>query len=571
MVKIGFYERVNRAASNSHSRISKKLSKHNFNVANRILEKVRLPEDALRELYTIALFHSHRTPIPNTITKMEEFKGIDIETLRKKYIYLMEADSLGYLNRKIRHISEDNIKTINEYIMHILENNLELVYLRIIDLTSEPITAERIQQLRDVVVEEYKAKKLKDKDIDKLLEEHVRLITQIYMPFADGIGMDDEYTSLRDSAAKILYPRVFDGICDYLRHTINYATASAIEDFTSTIGEILREWGADELNQSLFKSYLDIDERYIDLITKSLDAKPYMYGRIKSPGSLTFKLINKGIIEDIEGDIQSQIGNIWEKVDDVIAFTAIIDFEGKDLSEVVVPDIAEELEKKNRRIKVKSIEDYIKHPKATGYKAVHLNISVGGLSFEVQIKNREMWARSKYGEYNHGIMRAKQSGFDLDSKSLTAITLSLKYSNRIEYLEHAANVFARKQNKYVTVKIINEETGRTSRYKMYLPEDSKLIDLLAVLRIHSPEIPSLNKEITFRGKDGKIVNGLFKPVESSMEIEISRRFANSRERLKKAYTSAGTLEGLLLGLNGEDPTIIEDLREARLIEITKIS
>ncbi|WKZ31228.1 MAG: HD domain-containing protein [Candidatus Dojkabacteria bacterium] len=190
-------------------------------------------------------------------------------------------------------------------------------------------------------------------------------IINIYSPLCTYLNLYDFKKELEETAFKIMDPKKFELIDKRL-------TKLKINDHA----EILK-----------------IKKRLADLLSP-YGMHPIIYGRIKGHYSIHTKLKDKGVSKNFR----------LEDIKDLMAFTILVDKveECYKVAEIVV---------KNSDIDMSEYDDYIRHPKKNGYRAIHIQTSfadMGVRAFEVQIKTEEMHQYNMYGPASHIVYKIER-------------------------------------------------------------------------------------------------------------------------------------------------------------------
>ena len=187
-----------------------------------------------------------------------------------------------------------------------------------------------------------------------------------------------------------------------------------------------KHWGSFFLQYEMAMNELKTDFQIIDLewkVKKGYSPIEHMKGRIKSPISLLKKIEKKGITFSQE--------EVMNNIHDIAGLRIVTTF----IDDVYL--LKEHIEQRED-IQVLKIKDYIRNPKPTGYKSLHmvvktqliLSTDVLWVPAEIQIRTSAMdfWASTEHKlnyKYNGGVVPedAKQelielsrSAFELDKQ-----------------------------------------------------------------------------------------------------------------------------------------------------------
>jgi GTP pyrophosphokinase len=199
-------------------------------------------------------------------------------------------------------------------------------------------------------------------------KEFCMKLLNIYSPLAEFLSIDQIKKELEEVAFKNLFPEDYEQISQALEKN--------------------------RISQELKDQY----QKYLETVTDIVGYKPEVFGRIKSKYSIYRKL--KKYLNEGKGTHLSSI-------EDVLAFTILTQsvdhcMELSNAIRTLTEDMPEEF------------SDYISHPKANGYKALHITTKVPELSdlpVEIHILTHEMHYTNTYGPASHIAYKASMKRY----------------------------------------------------------------------------------------------------------------------------------------------------------------
>ncbi|MGC8924148.1 MAG: hypothetical protein ACP5KJ_03075 [Candidatus Micrarchaeia archaeon] len=329
-----------------------------------------------------------------------------------------------FIDLKKRDISPKDTWT---FYSEIPKNNLPLLLFRILDLAHIPCNKEFLTKIG-----------FDERRYEEQLNNLAKTILYTYTPYADILGLGSAVNRLRNISASVLYPETYTHV-----KTVIGSERGNLEKIRNKFDLVLREL----VNEAVILNGISICPVYNN---------ERVISRIKSPGSITFKLVSYGMnAEDVK------------TLHDIVAFTIL---------PATVKDIYMfySLLKDKLGDSILSVDDYIINPKpTTGYQSLHIDVLVDGYSVELQLKTPEMYQRCDKGDWAHVFI--KPSKISKDAFKYMASYSGILYNASTEHIESVLN--SMRSNRLI--KLCVDVNGHKKHVE--LPKDARIFDLVCMV------------------------------------------------------------------------------------------
>lgn len=293
----------------------------------------------INNLLFFSLYHESYKKIPRSIKKK-----LNSNDLMDTYTLLKKQDFEG--------------NSSMDFYIDTFSKNLPLLIFKTIDIAFLPLDGDK----------DYLVSCFGFSSNDKKFEEEkmnvANIMSTFYYSLADYSGFNIVFNKIRNTSTSVLYP---------LEHRKVLTQLYDVSDKLQSV------------KKSFEDNFHDLRNENKDITFHKFENNSFIKGRIKEPGSITLKLIERKFNLNIR------------ELHDLIAFTVLVD------SEDEAYKFHNFLKEKYRS---ELYEDYIQNPRKTGYQALHTDIFYNGIRVEIQIKTPEMYRNSECGNWSHALYKS---------------------------------------------------------------------------------------------------------------------------------------------------------------------
>jgi ppGpp synthetase/RelA/SpoT-type nucleotidyltranferase len=385
------------------------ISEHNLEMYNIISSKVfqKTNRDEVSKLILLSRYH-------------ESFKG---ETIPREVMRELGSLYPYYNEVKSKDFEPDIDK---DFYSDLFKTNLPLLIFRTIDLSKIPLRSDK-----DLLVNCFG---FNPKNFEEERKNLARKMLDLYSPVSDIFGFKNVLESIKNTSVEVLHPE------NYLQvKNILFRKNERLEEIKKSFENIL----------------LNTINEFKEIIPFSVfEDGSRLKGRIKSPGSIVLKMIDKDLPTSKVLDLH-----------DLVAFTVLVENQ---------KDAIELWELLKSQFNTSLCEDYISSPRTrTGYQALHVDIFYDEIRVEVQIKTPEMYLRSEKGDWSHAIYKNK-SMKDVFLK-LQELFTTLENSSTLRSEAYLINIRGERISAHYS---FNSEN-----HNIRLDKDSNVFDLIMLSKI----------------------------------------------------------------------------------------